>query len=99
MMEYFLKSPLSIKVRNSPEFFLFLRQGKEDCCYGYKWNKTTHHCESMYKSKMRSVRITKRSKVDGWMDGLLYGRTDRRTDGRMDCARKGEELGQNECMV
>ena len=67
-------------VRNSPDFF-FLRLGKEDCCYGYKWNKTTNRCESMYQSKIRSVRITKRSKVDGWMDGWIIGRTDGLMDG------------------
>ena len=31
-------------------FVLLLRQGKENCCFRYKWNKTTHHCESKYQS-------------------------------------------------
>ena len=34
-------------------FVLLLRQGKENCCFRYKWNKTKHHCESMYQSKMK----------------------------------------------
>ena len=34
------------------------------------------------------------------MDGWIIGRTDGRPDGRMDCARQGEEeLEQNECVV